>query len=349
MKLNIVYLPGDGIGPEVGNVAISCLEKVCERFGHDLILETHLFGGASIDAYGVPLTDKTLNDCKRADAVILGAIGGPKWAHGDVRPEQGLLKLRKELQTFANVRPVKTHEIACEQAPLKTEILKGVDIVVVRELTGGIYFGDKNKKPDEAYDVCTYNREEIERIIRFSADLAMTRNKKLTSVDKANVLDTSRLWREITNEIIDQDYPELTLEHLYIDAATMHLLDRPNSFDVIVTENMFGDILTDEASMLAGSLGLLPSASIGSGRGAIYEPIHGSAPDIAGQDKANPIGMVLSVAMMLRYSFGLEKESNLIEKNVKKILDDRLFTGDLKGSESLSSLSKKLIALFDAE
>ncbi len=342
MDLNIVYLPGDGIGPEVGDVAVRCLEKVCERFGHGLNIDKHAFGGASIDLYGVPLTGEILEACKASDAVLLGAIGGPKWAHGDIRPEQGLLKLRQELQTFANVRPVKTHEIASQQAPLKAEILKDVDIVVIRELTGGIYFGEKGKEQDKAYDICSYSRGEVERIIRFAADLAMTRNKKLTSVDKANVLETSRFWREITTQIVKDEYPELILEHLYIDAATMHLLDRPSSFDVIVTENMFGDILTDEASMLAGSLGLLPSASLGEARAAIYEPIHGSAPDIAGQNKANPVGMVLSVVMMLRYSFNLEKEANYLENKVKDLLDLKVFTADLKGSETTLSLSEKL-------
>lgn len=332
MKLNIAYLPGDGVGPEVGSAALEVLEAICAKYGHELALVTCPFGGAAIDETGEPLPAKTLKACQDADAVLLGAIGGPKWAAGKVRPEQGLLQLRKELQTFANLRPVRTYPALYDKAPLKNHLLENVDIVFLRELTGGIYFGDKKRDESSASDVCAYTVPEIERIIRMAAGIARDRDGRLTSVDKANVLETSRLWRDTAERVIADEFPDIELDHLYVDAAAMHLLSRPSSFDVIVTENMFGDILTDEASMLPGSMGMLPSASLGAGKAAIYEPIHGSAPDIAGQGIANPAGMILSVAMMLRYSFKLTQEADEIEAAVMKAMDSGQCTKDIGGS-----------------
>lgn len=345
MDIKITYLPGDGIGPEVGGVAIDALTKIAERFDHSLSVQTHDFGGASIDKHGVPLTDEALSSCHDTGAVLLGAIGGPKWANDAIRPEQGLLKLRRELGTFANLRPVKTHPLAAQHAPLKQDILDNVDIMVVRELTGGIYFGEKTRTSTTASDLCVYTREEIERIIRMAASMAQHRRKKLTSVDKANVLETSRLWRDVTNQIMRDEFPDIEVEHLYIDAAAMHLLSRPRDFDVIVTENMFGDILTDEASMLAGSLGLLPSASLSDDGPAIYEPIHGSAPDIAGQNKANPMGMCLSASMLLRHSYGLVEEANYLEEKIYALLEDGIFTADLKGKATLGDVHQALMKM----
>ncbi|MDE1924372.1 MAG: 3-isopropylmalate dehydrogenase, partial [Gammaproteobacteria bacterium] len=309
MQALIAVLPGDGIGAEVTDEARRALQAVGRRFGHDFGFESGLLGGAAIDATGEPLPAATLALCRRADAVLMGAVGGPKWSdpNAKVRPEQGLLQLRKALGLFANLRPVVPHRAVLGASPIKPELLHGVDILVVRELTGGIYFGDKHRSETEAVDVCRYTVTEIERVVRLAAGLARGRRGKLTSIDKANVLETSRLWRLIVERVIGADFPDLRLEHMLVDAAAMHLIKRPRDFDVIVTENMFGDILTDEASMLAGSLGMLPSASLGAaGRGGLYEPIHGSAPDIAGRGIANPYATILSAAMLLRHSLGLD-------------------------------------------
>ena len=288
-------------------------------------------GGAAIDAVGDPLPPATIASCEESDAVLLGAVGGPKWSdpNAAVRPEQGLLGLRSLLGVFANLRPVRVNPLLADAAPLKAELLDGVDMLVVRELTGGIYFGEKTRSDDSASDLCTYTTHEIERIIDVAARLAGQRRGKLCSVDKANVLETSRLWRSVTDRVLEERYPDIELETLLVDAAAMHLLSRPADFDVIVTENMFGDILTDEASMLAGSLGLLPSASLGESTRGLYEPIHGSAPDIAGQGIANPCGTILSAAMLLRHSLGLDEEAAAVEAAVDAVFADGLRTADL--------------------
>ncbi len=340
MTATLVYLPGDGIGPEVGAVALQVMEAVQARFGVSYRVETHVIGGAAIDAAGEPLPEETRAALTRADAVLLGAVGGPRWDDAPVRPEAGLLAMRKALGVFANLRPVVPHPKVLDASPLKPDILKGTDLMVVRELTGGLYFGDKARDATRAHDTCVYTREEIERVVRRAADLARARSGRLTSVDKANVLETSRLWRAVTTEVMAAEYPDVSVEHLLVDAAAMHLLSRPSSFDVIVTENMFGDILTDEASMLAGSMGLLPSASLGTGSVGLYEPIHGSAPDIAGQGKANPLAMVLSVAMMLRYSFAREDAACAVEAAVHRCLDTGFVTADLGGSYSTDAVGR---------
>ncbi len=339
MKANIVVLPGDGIGPEVTRVGVRVLEAVAAQFGHQFTFDTCLIGGHAIDETGQPLPDATLASCQRADAVLLGAVGGPKWSDPDInkRPEAGLLGLRAALGLFANLRPVVPMHSMQDASPLKPDRLTGVDIMVVRELTGGIYFGDKIEGSDFAQDVCSYSRNEVERIVRLAAQLARTRSGKLTSVDKSNVLATSRLWRTVTSELMADEFPDVKLEHLLVDAAAMHLIARPANFDVIVTENMFGDILTDEASMIVGSMGLLPSASLGGSEpgvpsAGLYEPIHGSAPDIAGKGIANPCGMVASTAMLLRHSLGLEREAGAVELAMKLALDSGARTPDLASS-----------------
>jgi 3-isopropylmalate dehydrogenase len=332
MQALIAVLAGDGIGAEVTAEAVRALQKVASRFAHRFEFESALLGGAAIDATGSPLPAATLALAKRADAVLLGAVGGPKWSDPDaaVRPEQGLLQLRKELGLFANLRPVIPHAAVLHASPIKPELLRGVDIVVVRELTGGIYFGEKTRTATEATDMCRYSVTEIERVVRLAAALARTRRKKLTSVDKANVLETSRLWRSTVNLIMPAEYPDVAVEHMLVDSAAMHLLRRPRDFDVIVTENMFGDILTDEASMLAGSMGLLPSASLGAAdRGGVFEPIHGSAPDIAGRGIANPYAAILSAAMLLRHSLRLEAEAKQLEAAVHGAISAGALTADL--------------------
>jgi len=333
MQAEIVVLPGDGIGPEVTRAAVRVLRAVGERYGHRFTTHEHLIGGAAIDATGEPLPAATLNACRKADAVLLGAVGGPKWSdpQAKVRPEQGLLAIRKALGLYANLRPVKPHPAALGASPIKPHLLNGVDLLVVRELTGGIYFGEKTRSGDTASDLCTYTVSEIERVVRRACELARHRRSHVTSVDKANVLETSRLWRETATRVVRDEFPDITLEHQLVDSMAMHLLAKPREYDVIVTENMFGDILTDEASMLAGSLGLLPSGSLGEGRVGIYEPIHGSAPDIAGRGIANPYATILSVAMLLRHSLGLEDEAKCVELAVSRALDDGQFTGDLAG------------------
>jgi 3-isopropylmalate dehydrogenase len=298
---------------------VRALERVAQKFGHSFRFEPALLGGVAIDATGEALPAATLALCRRADAILLGAVGGPKWSAPDapVRPEQGLLGLRKALGLFANLRPVVPHPAVLDASPIKAELLHGVDIMVVRELTGGIYFGEKHRSATEAVDVCRYTVLEVERVVRLAAQLARARNRKLTSVDKANVLETSRLWRSVVERILPEEFPDVAFEHMLVDSAAMHLLRRPRDFDVIVTENMFGDILTDEASMLAGSLGLLPSASLGAdGRGGLFEPIHGSAPDIAGRGIANPYAAILSAALLLRYSLNLPAEARALEAAV---------------------------------
>ena len=307
------------------------LEHVGDSFGHSFRFSGQLIGGAAIDAVGNPFPDETKASCRESDAILLGAVGGPKWSdpNATVRPEQGLLAVRAELAVYANLRPVKIFDELAGASPIKQERLQGVDLMVVRELTGGIYFGDKTRDEESASDLCTYHRYEIERIVRVAARLAQSRKGNLCSVDKANVLETSRLWRDVCAKTIAEEFNDLKLEHMLVDAAAMHLINRPADFDVIVTENMFGDILTDEASMLAGSLGMLPSASLGDTKRGLYEPIHGSAPDIAGQGIANPCGMIASVAMLLRYSLDLEEEAALVENALRQVIASGARTADL--------------------
>ncbi|HEY8489462.1 MAG TPA: 3-isopropylmalate dehydrogenase [Dehalococcoidia bacterium] len=347
---NLVVLPGDGIGPEVTAEAVKVLEAVGRRFGHRFQLTEDAVGGAAIDRYGTALRPETLERCRRSHGVLFGAVGGPQWddPRAPVRPEQAILGLRKGLGLFANLRPVRVHPRMVTASTLKPEVISGVDMVVVRELTGGIYFGRPQRRWESrqgrrAVDTLRYTEQEIARIVRVGFTLARGRRKKLTSVDKANVLESSRLWREVATEVA-RDYPDVTLEHLLVDACAMHLLRRPADFDVIVTENMFGDILTDEASMLTGSLGMLPSASLGrqrrDGTGlGLYEPIHGSAPDIAGQGKANPLAMILSAALLLRHSCGLEAEAAAVEAAVDAAIQQGLRTADVaeEGTRTVST------------
>ena len=335
MKYHIAVIHGDGIGPEVVGEALKVLDTIAEKYHHEFVYTPVLAGGCAIDAVGECLPQVTIDTCKAADAVLLGAVGGWKWdtLPGDKRPERALLGLRKELELFANIRPAMLFDALADACPLKPEIVEGgLDIVVVRELTGGIYFGERGTKDTElglaAYDVEQYAEEEVKRIAVTAFDMAMKRNKKVTSVDKANVLESSRLWRRVVTEVA-KDYPEVTLEHLYIDNAAMQLVRNPKQFDVIVTGNIFGDILSDEASMITGSIGMLPSASLAKGNFGMYEPVHGSAPDIAGQDKANPMATILSTAMMLRYTFGLSEEADAIENAVKTVLAKGYRTPDI--------------------
>ena len=331
MHADIVVLPGDGIGPEVTAAAVDVLRAVAARHGHAFRFHTHAIGGAAIDATGEPLPAATLEAARRADAILLGAVGGPKWSdpNARVRPEQGLLAIRKALGLYANLRPVKPHPATLGASPVKPHLLQGVDLVVVRELTGGIYFGDKAREADAASDLGRYSVAEVERVVRVAAGLARARRGRLTSVDKANVLETSRLWRDVATRVVRDEFPDVELEHQLVDSMAMHLIARPRAYDVIVTENMFGDILTDEASMLAGSLGLLPSASLGDGKAGLYEPIHGSAPDIAGRGIANPYAAILSAAMLLRHSLGLHAEAQAVEHAVSQALDGGRLTADI--------------------
>lgn len=345
MKATIALLPGDGIGPEVTRAAVSILQSVASAFQHEFSFAEYDIGGCAIDQTGQALPDRTRVACQTADAVLLGAVGGPQWANSKTRPEQGLLELRATMQVFANLRPVRVHARTSSQSPIKAEYLKGVDLVFVRELTGGSYFGARTRSETSASDVCRYSTEEIERVVRRGFELARSRRGHLTSIDKANVLETSRLWRETVIRL-SADYPDVTLEHQLVDSMAMLLLTRPAHYDVLVTENLFGDILTDEASVLAGSLGLLPSASLGHGTRGLYEPIHGSAPDIAGGNKANPIGSVLSAALLLRYSLGLETEAHAVENAVDALLDNEELTADLGGNATTTSITEKLLELF---
>lgn len=326
MHAKIVVLPGDGIGPEVTREGVRVLQRVADRFGHQFEFEEHLIGGGAIDSTRSPLPDEALNACKRADAVLLGAVGGPKWddPHARTRPEAGLLGLRKGLELYANLRPVKPHPALAEISPLRADRVRGVDFIVVRELTGGLYFGEPKARYSDghgtrAVDTLEYHDYEIARIAARAFQLAAARKKHVTSVDKANVLESSRLWRTVTNETA-QAFPSVTLEHMLVDTCAMRLVMSPAQFDVIVTENTFGDILTDEAAVLVGSMGLLPSASLGEGTRGVYEPIHGSAPDIAGKEIANPIGTILSAAMLLRYSLNLTREADAVERAVDAAL-----------------------------
>jgi 3-isopropylmalate dehydrogenase len=335
----IVTLPGDGIGPEVMAAALEILAVVA-----DLEVEEHVFGGASIDAHGAALTDEVLAACRRADAVLLGAVGGPKWDTTDPhrpRPEQGLLGVRKGLGLFANLRPVRAIEALHQASPLREERIAGTDLLVVRELTGGIYFGAKTRTATSASDLCEYSAAEIERIARVAFGAARTH---VTSVDKANVLETSRLWREIVTRVHAEEFPGVELQHLLVDNAAMALVSTPNVFDVIVTENMFGDILSDEAAMITGSIGMLPSASLGEEGPGLFEPVHGSAPDIAGQGVANPLAMFLSVALMLRRGLGLEAEAAAIESAVDRALSAGLRTRDLGGSATTAQATAAVLA-----
>lgn len=331
MEALITLLPGDGIGPDVTACARQVLDVVADRHGHAFEYREELIGGAAIDALGDPLPPATEESCAAADAVLLGAVGGPRWSdpNASIRPEQGLLRLRSVLGVYANIRPVKIYDELAGTSPLKAEVLQGVDMLVIRELTGGIYFGQKTRTETSASDLCEYTVAEIERIVRVAAQLAAGRRGKLCSVDKANVLETSRLWRDVTDRLIADEFPSIELETLLVDAAAMHLLSRPSDFDVIVTENMFGDILTDEASMLAGSLGMLPSASLGDSKAGLYEPIHGSAPDIAGKDIANPCATIASAALLLRHSLGLEIEASAIEAAIAGAISGGARTADI--------------------
>jgi 3-isopropylmalate dehydrogenase len=338
MKKKIAVLPGDGIGKEVTAEAVKVLGVIAERFNHTFSFDYGLIGAAAIDQGGVPLPDETLTLCKNADAILLGAVGDPRYDHSlraEIRPEQGLLKIRKELGLFANMRPVKSYPALYAFSPLKTSHLHGIDLVVFRELTGGIYFGEKKRSRNAASDLCTYTRAEIERVSILAYETAMKRSKKLTLVDKANVLETSRLWREVVGEIA-KTYPAVQTDYLYVDNAAMQLMLNPRQFDVLLTENMFGDILSDEASVLTGSLGMLPSVSFGE-RLALYEPVHGSYPQAAGRNIANPFGSILSAALLLDYSFGLSVESALIEKAVGLALKEGMLTQDLSAGKGLST------------
>lgn len=333
MKKHIVLLPGDGIGNEVMQSAKVVLMSIAEEFNHSFSFETHDIGGSAIDQHGTPLPEQTVEACKRADAVLLGAVGGPKWDQlpSHLRPEKGLLGIRKELDLFANLRPIKGFDHLLHTSPLKEDVVKGSDLLIVRELTGGLYFGTPSERQNNGQtvvDTLYYSRKEIERIVDKAFQCAQQRRKHLTSVDKANVLESSKLWREVVEEK-KQQYPDVIVDHLLVDAAAMKLITSPSQFDVIVTENMFGDILSDEASVLTGSLGMLPSASLREDGVGLYEPVHGSAPDIAGQGIANPIAMILSTALMLRHSFQLEDEARLIEETVESVLNAGFHTADL--------------------
>lgn len=336
MNYNIAVIKGDGIGPDIVEQALKVLDKIGDKYGHTFDYKEVLAGGIALDTVGESLPKETVDICKASDSVILGALGGPKWdtLTGGDRPEKALLGLRAELSLYANIRPAVMHKELKEACPLKDKVIGegGIDIVVVRELTGGIYFGERGKGTGELgdymYDTMKYSEKEVERIAINAFDIAMKRHKKVTSVDKANVLDNSKLWRRVVEKVA-KNYPEVELNHLYVDNAAMQLVVNPRQFDVIVTGNMFGDIISDEASVITGSIGMLPSASIGESTVGMYEPIHGSAPDIAGQDKANPIATILSVAMMLRYSFNLDKEAEVIESAVSKVLELGYRTGDI--------------------
>jgi 3-isopropylmalate dehydrogenase len=349
MNANIVVLPGDGIGPEVTAEAVKVLQLIGKKFGHGFSFTERLMGGCSIDAHGTALTPEVLKDCQASDAVLLGAVGGPKWddPNAKVRPEQGLLGLRKGLGVFANLRPVRVHPALLDSSPLKPDRLVGVDILVIRELTGGLYFGQPKGREtkdgkERGVDTLEYWDFEIERVVKLAFRLAKGRKKKVTSVDKANVLESSRLWRQIATGI-GKANPDVALDHMLVDTAAMRLVVAPAQLDVVVTENMFGDILTDEASVLAGSMGMLPSASIGETGPGLYEPIHGSAPDIAGKGIANPVGTILSAAMLLRHSLGLEAEAAVIEKAVDQAITDGCRTADLGGKLGTRAMADEIL------
>ncbi len=353
-RYRIAVLPGDGIGPEVVAEGVRVLRAVGERFGRRFELEEHVVGGAAIDAYGVPLRPETVEACRRSHAVLLGAVGGPKWddPRAAVRPEQAVLGLRKALKLYANLRPVKLIDALIAVSTFKPEVIRGVDLIFVRELTGGTYFAQPKKvwstpRGLKAVDTCLYTEQEVERALRVGFELARARRKLLHCVDKVNVMATSRLWRQVA-ERVNGDYPDVTFKYILADACAMHLTRRPTDFDVLVTDNLFGDLLTDEAAMLAGSLGMLPSASLGAGKLGLYEPIHGSAPDIAGQGIANPLGTILSVALLLRLSLGLSDEANAVEVAVERVLERGLRTIDLaRPGERTASTSEMGTAVAD--
>lgn len=342
MSRNIVFLPGDGIGPEVTEAAQAVLEWANKTHDLGLLLSAHDFGGAAIDKGHAPLPEATKEACLNATAVFLGAVGGPKWDDHSVRPEMGLLDLRKALNVFANLRPTKMASALADLSPLRT-VDASTDFIIVRELTGGIYFGNKTEGGDTAIDECAYSRHEIERIAHVAFKTARKRGKHVTSVDKANVLATSRLWRNTVIELQRTDYPDISLDHMLVDAMAMKLIQAPSSFDVILTENMFGDILSDEASVLSGSIGLAPSSSVGEGHGGLYEPIHGSAPDIAGQDIANPIGAILSVAQLCRHALSADDAAKNIEDAVEKTLSDGHRTRDLGGQIGCRAMTTAIL------
>jgi 3-isopropylmalate dehydrogenase len=341
----IVVLPGDGIGPEVAAEARLCLELVSERFGLGFTFEEHDFGGAAIDRHGVPLPESTLAACTGADAILLGAVGGPRWDDAKERPEIGLLKLRKALGLFANLRPARIMPGLEEYSPLRADIAAGADVLVVRELTGGLYFGDKTLEQDRASDLCTYTREEIERIAHVAFQWARQRKRRVTSVDKANVLATSKLWRRVVTEVA-QHYADVALDHLYVDAAAMHLVTSPTRFDVLLTENLFGDILSDELPVIGGSIGLLGSASLGTGGAGLFEPIHGSAPDIAGKDVANPAGAIASAAMLLDH-LELPSQARLLEAALEQTLREGYRTADLGGAVGCAAFGARVREILD--
>jgi 3-isopropylmalate dehydrogenase len=335
----IALLPGDGIGPEVAAAAVRTLEAVAA----DLTFEEHLVGGASIDAHGTAVTDEVMDAVKASDAVLLGAVGGPQWDSNDpaaVRPEQGLFRLRADLGLYANLRPIRPLPALYDASPLKRERIEFVDMLIVRELTGGLYYGDRGRNHDGAYDTCVYSVAEIERITRTAFQAA---NSRVTSVDKANVLETSRLWRETVNRVHSEEYPHIELEHQLVDAAAMRLIASPKHFDVILTENMFGDILSDEASMLTGSLGMLPTASLGGEGPSLFEPVHGTAPDIAGQGIANPLGMILSAALLLRHGLGREAEAAALESAVDRALEGGIRPPDLGGNATTAETTEAVL------
>ena len=345
MTYNIALVKGDGIGPEIVDSAVRVLNKIGQKFGHDFRFTEYLAGGCAIDATGIPLPDETVEGCKNSDSVLLGAVGGPKWdtLPGNLRPEKALLGLRAAMGLYTNLRPARLYAALKDECPLRADIVAaGFDLMIVRELTGGIYFGERGRRDGkygpEAYDTETYSVMEIERIARAAFDAARKRRKNLISIDKANVLETSRLWRETVHRIAEE-YPDVTLSDMLVDNAAMQLVRRPSQFDVIVTSNMFGDILSDEASQITGSIGLLPSASLGAGKCGLYEPIHGSAPDIAGQNKANPLATILSAAMMLRYAFDLAAEADCIENAVDRSLNEGCRTADIARNASDKVLS----------
>ncbi len=335
MKASIVLLPGDGIGPEIVAQAARVLESIASQFGHEFTFSSHQIGGIAIDTCGDPLPQDTIDACKASDAILLGAVGGPKWDDpaAKTRPEAGLLKIRKELGLFANLRPIRLFKELVDASPLKREIIEGTDILFLRELTGGIYFGESGRSGsganEAAHQAMVYSVPEVERIVRLAAKAAQGRDGRLTSVDKANVLEPSRLWRQVAARVMAEEFSDVKYDVVLVDAMAMHLINRPKDFDVVVTGNMFGDILTDEASMLPGSLGMLPSASLGDGGPGLYEPIHGSAPDIAGQGIANPLATILAAAMLLRHSLNLNAEAEAIEAAVQQVLADGLRTADI--------------------
>ncbi len=344
MTFRIAYLPGDGVGPEVAGAARLVSEAVAAKFNVSIAFDEYDFGGVAIDNHGDPFPAETKRACAEADAILLGAVGGPKWDGGAKRPEQGLLALRKELELFANLRPVKIFKGHEEKSPLKSDRVEGVDILIVRELTGGVYFGDRAEGDDKATDECTYTREEVERVARIAFKAARVRSGRVTSVDKANVLATSRLWRKTVTALHQSEFADVALEHELVDAMAMKLIQAPARFDVVVTENMFGDILSDEASVIAASIGLAPSGSLGAGKAGLFEPIHGSAPDIAGEDKANPVGAILSAAMMFRMSLDVAAAADAIEGAVGATLTAGHGTADIGGTDGCRAFVDRIMS-----